>query len=263
VALLAVATVAIPAQDKPHGGRPQAFGAGGDSSPPPLVEVTTTRDSLQRVSSEAWAFLDGLHTRVVTSGYALPGGSGQDFGFRRSLTYPSGFVASLAPDRLLRVADLSLSLPAGPSEPLARYNHAGARAHQRRLAWGTGAVDWHETTFAYDGQRRLASLDVAPSVVRFDYERNAEGHLTGKRYERAGSGDPNGSDRFRLEEIYRQGGAKLGVPGTQFGLDFESISRSPRSACGPSSTSALAAVPATETPRQAREVMLGDHDCDG
>lgn len=126
------------------------------------VKVTRTFDSVNRSLEERYAYLGATPgqplDRAVATSYAIPGG-GEDFLYRRGLTYPSGHVLSLTPDRTGKLSRIDLDPPgAEPQRQLAAYRYAGQRPLERRLFLSTATTTYEQTLFSWDGHRRLETL---------------------------------------------------------------------------------------------------------
>ena len=202
----------------------------GLPTPTTLVRVARPRDSVSRPTSETFAWFgatSGTLYRIVTSDYAIPGSSDEDFRYRRKLTYPSGFEIGLTPDRTGKLQVVEMKAPdMGSAQTLAEYRYVGTRPVERRLHWSSGTNDWHGTAYGWDGHKRLAQLKTSSSssteLSRWDMEFGDEGHLLKEKYYESGTFNQAGSKYYQNDQYYALDGAKVGVPSADFSGSFAS-----------------------------------------
>jgi RHS repeat-associated protein len=203
-----------------------------------VVKVTTTWDSLSRKTSETFRYFGGTSQggpadRTVTSGYAF--GSSDDYLYRRSLGYPSGYSVAITPDGVGKLQQLDLDPPdpdpqnPTPSVLLAQYRYAGNRPLEREMKLGAFSWQHQDTFFRYDGQRRMDQMKVEAGTSggpmqeywRWDFGMGGEGHLQTEKYYELGIYDDDGSEWHSLTNYYGLAGTKIGVPEADFNGSYE------------------------------------------
>lgn len=213
------------------------YGAFGNSAGPSpqanlLVSVGQGYDEFERPLHESFGFLDnGAHqplvTKVVTSGWNLPGG-GEDIEFRRSLTLDSGLQVSYSPDNVNRVASMGVT-GAGLSLPdFAEFRYAGFLLSETSLRTGS-AADRLTTTRNYDSFGMLEGITSRfglgqvgdPVLYDLGIVRDMEGDILQLHYDKV---DGSGGDWIQRDGFGRAKTVKLGVPSASFGGTFAAAS---------------------------------------